>query len=151
MSVCVLCASCLLLGCQLREFSGAVKGARYSISLLGSFSGLLDALGGGGGQGIPVRCFIRFALPCPAASCVGKPIMVVVAVQGPPPSTMFITICNCLLGQYMDSGVYRLFVDVTGSDVAYTFVRREDAFEGISEEDIDRATLHPPGSKESLA
>ena len=38
----------------------------------------------GGGQGIPVRCFIRFALPCPAASCVGKPTMVVVAVQGPP-------------------------------------------------------------------
>ena len=80
-SVCVLCASCLLLGCQLREFSGAVRGARYSISLLGSFSGLLDALGG---QGIPVRCFNRFALPCPAASCVGKPTMVVVAVQGPP-------------------------------------------------------------------
>ena len=53
----------------------------------------------------------------------------------------FHTICNCLLGQYMDGGVYRLFVDVTGSDVAYTFVRREDAFEGISEEDIDRATL----------
>ena len=46
--VCVLCTLCLLLGCQLCEFSGAVRGARYSISLLGSFSGLLDALGGGG-------------------------------------------------------------------------------------------------------
>ena len=45
-SVCVLCVSCLLLGCQLHEFSGAVRGARYSISLLGSFLGLLDALGG---------------------------------------------------------------------------------------------------------
>ena len=42
----------------------------------------------GGGQGIPVRCFIRFALPCPAASCVGKP-MVVVAVQGPPLDYLF--------------------------------------------------------------
>ena len=31
-----------------------------------------------------MHCFIRFALPCPAASCVGKPTMVVVAVQGPP-------------------------------------------------------------------
>ena len=41
-------------------------------------------LWGGGGQGIPVRYFIRFALPCPTASCVGKPTMVVVAVQGPP-------------------------------------------------------------------
>ena len=90
-SVCVLCTSCLLLGCQLREFSGAVRGAHYSISLLGSFSGLLDALGGGG-QGIPVRCFIRFALPCPAASCMGKPTMVVVAVQGPPKPN------NCKLG-----------------------------------------------------
>ena len=84
--VCVLCASCLLLGCQLCEFSGAVRGARYSISLLGTFSGLLDALGG---PGIPVRCFIRFALPCPAASCVGKLTMVVVAVQGPPVNKHF--------------------------------------------------------------
>ena len=64
---------------------------------------------------------------------------------------MFITICNCLLGQYMHGGGYRLVVDVTGSDVAYTFVRREYAFEGISEEDIDGAALHPPGSKECLA
>ena len=47
--------------------------------------------GGGGGQGIPVRCFIRFALPCPAASCVGKPTMVVVAVQGPPFGQFFLS------------------------------------------------------------
>ena len=30
---------------------------------------------------------------------------------------MFITICNCLLGQYMDGDMYRLVVDATGSDV----------------------------------
>ena len=49
----------------------------------------------------------------------------------------------------MDSGVCCLVVDVTNvsdeSDIAYAFVRREYAFEGIAEDDVDRATLYPRG------
>ena len=41
----------------------------------------------------------------------------------------------------MDSDVHRLVVDVTDAgderDVAYVLVRRDYAFEGIAEEDID--------------
>ena len=43
------------------------------------------ALIGGGGPGISCALFLFVqTLPCPAVSCVGKPTMVVVAVQGPP-------------------------------------------------------------------
>ena len=69
-SVCVLCASCLLLGCQPHEFSGAVKGAGYSISLLGSFSGLLDALGGGAGY--TCALFYSFCATLPSSKLRGK-------------------------------------------------------------------------------
>ena len=71
-SVCVLCASCLLLGCQLHEFSGAVRSARYSISLLSSFSGLLDALGGGGGPGYTCALFYSFCATLPSSKLRGK-------------------------------------------------------------------------------
>ena len=50
----------------------------------------------------------------------------------------------------MDDDVRRLVVDVTDvgdeRNVACAFVRHDYAFEGISEEDIDRSTLYPWGS-----
>ena len=49
----------------------------------------------------------------------------------------------------MDSGVRRLVVDITNmsdkSVIAYAFVRREFAFEGIAEDVVDEATLYPRG------
>ena len=68
-SVCILCTLCLLLGCQLCEFSGAVRGAHYSISLLGSFSGLLDALGG---AGYTCALFYSFCATLPSSKLRGK-------------------------------------------------------------------------------
>ena len=47
----------------------------------------------------------------------------------------------------MDNGVRRFVADLTNGgderEVAYTFVRREYAFEQIPEEDMDRAALYP--------
>ena len=49
----------------------------------------------------------------------------------------------------MDGGVRRLVVDVIsesdGMNVGYAFVRREHAFEGFFEEDIDDSSLYPRG------
>jgi len=52
-------------------------------------------LGSRGGQEVLCAVFSVHALPCPAASCVGKPPMVVVLVQGPPsPRSYFYSRCS---------------------------------------------------------
>ena len=60
---------CLLLGCRLCGFSGVVRGARHSIGLLGSFSGLLDALGG---SGHTCALFYSFCATLPSSKQRGK-------------------------------------------------------------------------------
>ena len=69
LSVCLRTLRVVLVTCQLREFSGAVRGARYSISLLGSFSGLLDALGG---PGYTCALFYSFCATLPSSKLRGK-------------------------------------------------------------------------------
>ena len=59
------------------------------------------------------------------------------------------TLSLLLLGNHMDSDVHHLVVDVTDvgdeRNVTCAFVQHDYAFEGISEEDIDRSTLYPWG------
>lgn len=54
-----------------------------------------------------------------------------------------------MLDRHIDSGVRRLLVDVTSASddmgVAHAFARREYAFEGIVEEDVDATTLDRHG------